>query len=340
MLKSYKPKQSMPRNTILWGLVGLLVVSGIIALIFSFNSPSDGADEVNAVYTNAAATLAAQQLTLQASDPTVTPTLFTATPTITLTLAATPTLLVQPPLATNTQGGGGSGAVGCNNSVFVTDVTIPDDTAVTPGQSFTKTWKLQNNGTCPWTPTYKVSFVSGNAMNGAATPIGITVAPGASGDVSVAMVAPATNGDVIGYWILTNDDGQNFGTSFYVKVKVGGASTTGTVTVVATGTGGTATPSIPTPVNNPDITLSCTPDGGGTNYEHAGTLTWEDLSNNETGFYIYVNGSVIGQAPVNATSYVIPGGNFYGAGVTSTFGIAAFNGTGSADTKTVTKSCP
>ncbi|NOH02294.1 MAG: hypothetical protein HND47_10230 [Chloroflexi bacterium] len=239
MLKPFKPKTTAPRNMILWALVGLLVLAGVIALVMSFSSGDDGTDEVNAVYTNAAATLAVQQLTLQAASPSVTPTTFTQTPTLTVTPLASPTLSIQQPLATNTTAPS-SGAVGCNNSVFVADVTFPDNTVVTPGQAMTKTWKLQNNGSCAWTATYKVSFLSGNVMGGAATPIGISVAPGQSADVSVKLTAPTTPGDAIGYWILTNDNGQNFGTSFYIKIKVG-AATTGTATVTPTATTGAAT---------------------------------------------------------------------------------------------------
>lgn len=242
MLKPMKPKTTIPRNVILWGLVGLLVISGLIALIASFNSGNDGADEVNAVYTNAAETLAVQQMTLAASSPTITPVLATETPTATITPLVSPTTFIQQPLVTNTVapiGGGGSGAVGCNNSAYVADVTLPDDTVVTPGQALTKTWKLLNNGSCAWNATYNVTFVSGNAMGGVTTPIGISVAPGQSADVTVKMTAPATAGDVIGYWILTNDNGEKFGTSFYIKVKVGG-TTAGTATTAPTATSTTS----------------------------------------------------------------------------------------------------
>ena len=337
MLKPMKQKSTFPRNTVLWVLVGLFVVSGITALALSFGGGDDGTDDVNAVYTNAAATLAVQQLTLQAASPSVTPTTVTQTPSATLTPQVSPTLFVlQTSTVAPLGGGGASGAVGCDNSAYVSDVTYPDDTVVTPGQAIVKTWKLQNTGTCAWTATYKVSFVSGNAMGGTTTPIGISVAAGQSADISVNMTAPATAGDALGYWILTNDSGQNFGSSFYIKVKVGGTGTTGTVTATATGV--TATPSIPAPVNNPNVTLSCTPDGG-TKYEHAGTLTWEDLSNNETGFYIYMNGTQIGQASANATSFTLPSGNFFDAGVSSTFGVSSFNSTGTAEIKTDSKSC-
>lgn len=246
MLKPMKPQTGMPRNLFLWILVGLLVISGIVALVSAFSGEEDGADEVNAVYTSAAATVAAQQQALLLASPSAAA---GGTPTATATFLAlptpSPTLFTNPSTPTTSSGttGGGSGAVGCNNSVFVSDVTYPDNTVVTPGQAIKKTWKLQNTGSCPWTPTYKVTFISGSAMSGVTTPIGITVAPGATGDVTVDMTAPSAAGEVIGYWILTNDSGQNFGSNFYIQVKVGTASATSTVTATPTVT--PVTPSYP-----------------------------------------------------------------------------------------------
>lgn len=340
-------RNQIPRNYILWGGGAILVIAGIIVLTLAFNnSGNSGQDSVDAVYTNAAATLAAQQLTL--GPATATPTLFsTATPSLTPTI--TPTFLALPLGPTNTLaagGGGGSTAVGCNNSAFVSDVTIPDDTAMTPGQTFTKTWKLSNTGSCPWTTAYKVSFVSGNGMGGVATPLTVTVAPGASGDVSVAMTAPATAGDAIGYWILTNDSGQNFGSSFYVKIKVGGAGTTGTAvtgtpgTAVATSTSSVA---IPASANNPVITLNCTPNGA--QFEYTGQLTWEDKSNNEQGFNIYVNGVLADIAPANTTTYKVQVNAritnvIYDAGTPITYSVEAFNAGGKAVPANVVGQCP
>lgn len=347
MLKPFKPKPAVPRTLILWGGVALLVIAGIVTLIISFSSSkNDTKDDVNAVYTNAAETVAAQQLTLQAASPSATLELFTPTATMTVPPAATPTLFVQSPVATNTSSSGVSGAVGCYNSAYVSDVTFPDNTAVTAGQTFTKKWKLQNNGTCPWTATFKAAFVSGNAMGGVPAPLGISVDPGNSADISVDMTAPSTSGNATGYWILVNDNGQKFGTTFYVLVTVGGTSTTGTVAVTVTGTPPTATAtgtsSIPVPsaANNPDITLTCTLGGtGGTQYEYKGKLTWEDTSNNESGFNIYINGALSAVAPANTTSYNVPG-VFYDAGTVVTYSVEAFNAVGKASQANVTRQCP
>lgn len=335
MLKPMKPKQTIPNNIFLWALVGLLVLSGIIALITAFSSGDNAEDEVNAVYTNAAATLAAQQLTLEAAAPTATPTVVTETPTATFTPLASPTLFAtQPGVANPSSGGTGSGAVGCNNSAYVADVTVPDDTVMTPGQSFTKTWKLQNTGSCAWNTSYKITFVSGNAMGGVTTPLTAAVQPGQSGDVSVAMKAPTTAGDATGYWILTNDSGQNFGTSFYVKIKVGGASTTGTATATAT----TGAPSAPAAVSSVDITDFVCSDQGG-QYQYSGTLKWADTTNEE-GFRIYINGAEPVTVLANVTSYPVTAGPLVASGSQITFGVEAYNSIGNANQVIVIKTCP
>jgi hypothetical protein len=231
-------KTTLSRTTILWSLVAILIVAGVITLIYSFSGgQADAVTEVNAVYTNAAATLAAQQQTLQAAAPSA-----TTTPSVTPTTTITP--LVSPTLSGlvgtfSTATLSGAAVTTCDNSVYLSDVTIPDNTAVNPGQAFTKTWKVSNTGTCTWNANYQIILISGDAMSGKSTPIGVVVAPGQSVDVSVAMVAPSTNGTVQGTWRLQNDKSQPFGTVLTVVIKVGG--TTG-ATATKTATGAVAAP--------------------------------------------------------------------------------------------------
>src|SRR5512142_2240252 len=40
----------------------------------------------------------------------------------------------------------------CNAASFVKDVSIADGTVIGQGQNFTKTWRIQNVGTCRWNP--------------------------------------------------------------------------------------------------------------------------------------------------------------------------------------------
>lgn len=102
----------------------------------------------------------------------------------------------------------------------------------------------------------------------------------------------------------------------------------------------TATPTLasPAPVNNVNITLTCTPDG--LNYKHSGPLTWEDKSNNEDGFNIYVNNTLIASIPANSTSYNVPQGASMLPGTASIFEVEAFNAAGKAAKKSVSKGCP
>ena len=150
-----------------------------------------------------------------------------ANPTATFTLTPVPTNTIPPTFAslgTNTPGVAPTS--GCDVSVFVTDVTVPDGTVMAPGQNFDKTWRIQNSGTCTWTATYKAVFTgSGNgALGGATTPIGKIVKPGETIDITVEFVAPTTGGDYVSWWKLQNDASVFFGTPFSVAIKVVGAT--------------------------------------------------------------------------------------------------------------------
>jgi hypothetical protein len=96
---------------------------------------------------------------------------------------------------------------------------------------------------------------------GQATAIGFTVAPGQSGDISVALTAPAaaTTSNITGIWRLANASGQPFGTTLTVVIKVG-SSTTGTVTATATTSGGaTSAASTSTNTVQPTATFTTAP---------------------------------------------------------------------------------
>jgi hypothetical protein len=171
------------------------------------------------------------------------------TPVPTLTPAPT-----FPPLATST---GGTPFVsgptiapttGCYGLAFVSDVTIPDNTAVTPGQQFTKTWRVRNTGTCAWDAGFKFAFVSGDPMGGTTQTLAAAVPAGTETNISVPMTAPNKSGAIQGYWRMSTAAGQFFGDQVYVLVVGGGAAassptntTTGATAIPPTNTA-TATP--------------------------------------------------------------------------------------------------
>ncbi|MCC7118028.1 MAG: hypothetical protein IT310_05835 [Anaerolineales bacterium] len=243
------------RTTILWGAVGFLVLAGIITLIFSFRgNQKDAVAEVNLIYTNAAATLEAQQLTLQAALSTATPDPALSTPTLTVTPLTSPTAGLPPTLAFATSTLSSAPVTKCDNAVYMADVTIPDGTTFGPGATFTKTWRVVNTGTCTWSATYQLVFVSGDVMSGKAVALGKTVAPGQTAEISVTLTAAATTGNLKGTWRLQNDQAQQFGDALTVVIKVGAvtgtpATSVTSVTAAVTATIETPSPATPTPTN-------------------------------------------------------------------------------------------
>ena len=152
---------------------------------------------VQALFTNQPPTATEVILAVTATpEPSATP---TEVGTITATL---------PPSATPspTQGD-------CTNLIdFIDDITVLDDTVFLPGQTFTKTWRLKNVGTCTWTTAYSLVFVDGNNLN-ATSPVLLptSVAPNTEVDLSVTMTAPGVPGTYTSNWMLRSPSGTNFG---------------------------------------------------------------------------------------------------------------------------------
>jgi len=164
----------------------------------------------------------------QEAAATQTPTA-TLTPTTTQTQVSTLTNTPVPasPTATKVPATNTSTPVPCDWAGFVKDVTVPDGTEFDLSESFVKTWRLKNIGSCTWNSDYDLVFVSGNAMNGpAAVSIGTTVRPGETVDLSVKLKAPDEEGEYTGYWKLRNASnaifglGANAGKSFWVQIEV------------------------------------------------------------------------------------------------------------------------
>jgi hypothetical protein len=147
----------------------------------------------------------------------------TQTPVAPTSIPAT----VTPVQATNTPLPTATPVTYCEWVSFVSDVTIPDGTVFAPGDTFTKTWRLKNRGTCAWTSDYMLIFASGEKMGGTtAVRLPGYVAPGQTVDVSVTLTAPDSAGRYVGYWMLRNPSGILFGygdkanQAFYVDIKV------------------------------------------------------------------------------------------------------------------------
>ncbi|HEU0296915.1 MAG TPA: NBR1-Ig-like domain-containing protein, partial [Anaerolineales bacterium] len=105
-----------------------------------------------------------------------------------------------------------SAASVCNWAKFISDVTVSDGTYFPSGAPFTKTWRLQNIGTCTWTTSYSLGYYSGEQM-GAVSSVNLPrqVAPGEMVDISLNMIAPQTGGYHDGTWIMRDASSVRFG---------------------------------------------------------------------------------------------------------------------------------
>jgi hypothetical protein len=118
------------------------------------------------------------------------------------------------------------GEDGCTlNAGYVTDVTIPDNTALGSGDGFVKTWRIRNSGTCDWGSGFKLVFVNGDHMGGSGSVAVSATAAGGTTDVSVNLSAPSSPGTYRGNWRMQADTGIFFGSTFYVQIVVPDSAT-------------------------------------------------------------------------------------------------------------------
>jgi hypothetical protein len=126
-----------------------------------------------------------------------------------------------------------------DNLLFLQDITYPDGTVVWQNERFTKTWNFENNGTTTWDSSYSLVYWDSDPKDQEmfqegqeVIPIINPVEPGNQLTISVKMTAPAALGTYINYYRMVNGEGQAFGDSLYVQIRVG---TTEDKTPVPTG---------------------------------------------------------------------------------------------------------
>lgn len=221
------------RKTLPWVKLSILILALLTAGCFPFLGPRPSA---NQAATYAAQTVEARltEMALQTliAQLTVTPAIPSPIPTATpapqeATATALPPTTAPTTLPTLAPATPTATPIPCNWAKFIKDVTVPDGTEFRPGESFTKTWRLQNIGSCTWTADYALVFANGNAMDGPASQkLNTTVRPGETVDISVNLKAPTNPGDYTGNWKLRSADGVVFGLGrnadqpFWVKIKV------------------------------------------------------------------------------------------------------------------------
>ncbi len=232
----------MQAKKYLWLTVALLSAVGLASC--NIRKAAEPTPDVSVVYTSVASTMIAQlndQLTQTAQ---AVPSIALASPTEMSTLAPLPTISFEStntpvsvngsvaPLIVLTPVSGtsvvvgtvsSSTAVGCADSVFVADMTIPDGTTEKPGTVFTKIWRMQNTGTCTWGVGFKFAFAYGSKMGGGDFTITQKkdfVSAGATKDFGIKLTAPSVPNTYTGCWKMQTDQGYWFGVAPCVTIKV------------------------------------------------------------------------------------------------------------------------
>ena len=133
--------------------------------------------------------------TLTPSGPTPTP-----VPVVTVTPAATPN-------------------IGVLDARYVADVTIPDGQRMSPGESFSKVWLIENNGQVAWPEETAFQHVDGPSFGPLESVTLNAREPGERAEIAVDMVAPQETGLHRSYWQLCVAQ-QCFGSRFWVEIEV------------------------------------------------------------------------------------------------------------------------
>ncbi|MEW6285277.1 MAG: NBR1-Ig-like domain-containing protein [Chloroflexota bacterium] len=183
-------------------------------------TPAEPTPDIAAVRTSAASTVEAR-FTLTAAAFTPTPPPPTPTDTATPEPEATATSTATSPVIAVITDAQGTAIPLCDSLTFVADVTVPDNTTMSPGQEFTKTWRVKNTGTCPWGAGYVLAYAGySTQMSGQFIPLTEVVQPGEEVEVSVQFKAPTQVGEYLSAWAMKNPQGRTFPEIIYVKIIV------------------------------------------------------------------------------------------------------------------------
>jgi hypothetical protein len=154
----------------------------------------------------------------QVIKPTETPPGYFVPPTAAATMAPEPTIT---PESASTPVRKPTEDAGCSNLLaYIKDLTIPDGSMFSPGESIDKRWQVENQGTCNWNSRYSLRLTGGDPM-GASTEQSLY--PALAGNQAVIRInfkAPAEGGKYRSSWQAYSPDSKAFGDPIFIEIDV------------------------------------------------------------------------------------------------------------------------
>jgi len=107
-----------------------------------------------------------------------------------------------------------------NGLTFISDITINDNSTVSPGTSLDKRWLVQNSGTCNWDNRYRIRLISGDSLGASTEQATYPARAGTQATFQIIFTAPLNAGTYTSEWQVFDNSGIPFGDTFYIKIVV------------------------------------------------------------------------------------------------------------------------
>jgi hypothetical protein len=233
----------MHKKTNLAGIIILLAAALVLAACSTPSAPAAPTADANAVYTQAAATVAANLTqsavknptsTATPEPPTATPTQSKPTATATVqqantsktTQTTTPLAGATQPTATKagaalvptaTKAAGAPPTASGDKAIWVSQGPV-DGATMPKSATFNVVYVLKNTGTTTWSKSYTFRYYAGDKLS-SPTDLNLTkeVKPGDTVQILFYLIAPDSATKTHTVWVLTNDQGVNF---YYVTMDL------------------------------------------------------------------------------------------------------------------------
>jgi hypothetical protein len=104
------------------------------------------------------------------------------------------------------------------NGRFLRDITIPDDSLMSTGAAFRKTWLVENNGSRPWGNGFHLVHVGGAPMTPQTRQPLPHAQPTQQVEISLDLTVPDTDGIHYSDWRMQDNNGAFFGDILFTRI--------------------------------------------------------------------------------------------------------------------------